>query len=157
MKYSPQKSNKYKGGRRPKPDAEKAVYKVGGFWLTKAEKDIYDNKFKASGLENQSEFFRRIVLRGALKLYYQDSYTEKMYYELLKIEREINSISANYNQAVKHIQSLQHKAGLVLPLEMLQQLTFSLKDKFEQIILLFETFSPSAGRLPQSTENGKSK
>ncbi len=156
MEHTPKKNNKAKGGRKPKPDAEKAIYKVGGFWLTKLEKETYDKKYDASGLNNQTEFFRRMLFGGSLKLYYKDIHSEKIYIELLKIEKEIQKIGANYNQVVKRIHSLHMDTGLFAPINELVELTLEMNNRFDQLLCLFEPLASGSTLPTQSPSTGES-
>lgn len=137
------KNNKAKGGRKPKPILEKVIYKVGGFWLTKAEKDTYDKNFKASGLENHTEFFRRIMFKEPIRMYYQDIHTEKIYAELLKIERVIEEITQNYYQVSKHILTHSSEENLHFLLIRLNELTQIMNDSFQSMLPLFKSFEPN--------------
>lgn len=143
---------KNKGGRKPKKEAEKALYKVGGFRLTLAEKAVYDKMFKASGLENQTEFFRRVFFRGKLKLYYADSNTEKIYVRLLGIEKEINQIGHNYNQVVRRINALSANRLILDSMAELSELSNQINQRLEEIIRLFEQVSTPADKAPAFPE-----
>ncbi|MDO1451302.1 hypothetical protein Q0590_33820, partial [Rhodocytophaga aerolata] len=75
-----------KRGRKEKKAEDKQRYTVGSFKFTKSEKAAYDALYQASGMSNQTDFFRRIVFRGGLKLYYFDKNTELIYDKLGDIQ-----------------------------------------------------------------------
>jgi hypothetical protein len=149
-------NNKRKGGRKPKPDAEKAAFKIGGFWLTRKEKEAYDKKFSASGLNNQTEFFRRILFGGSLKLYYRDIHSEKIYMELLKIEKQIQDIGLSYKQVAEQVHKVSVGAELLSLLERLKLLTLEMENKFIQMLPHFEPFSPQSPLEAEPPANSES-
>ncbi|MDO1451058.1 hypothetical protein Q0590_32590, partial [Rhodocytophaga aerolata] len=80
------KSRKGIGGPKPKPEEQKTKYAVGSFYLTKAEKEVYDRVFEQSGIKNQTQFFRKHFFGGGLKLHYFDKNTELIYDKLGDIQ-----------------------------------------------------------------------
>jgi hypothetical protein len=129
---------KNKGGRKPKKETEKALYKVGGFRLNATEKAIYDKLFQATGLGNHTEFFRKVLFKGKLKLYYTDISTERIYNALLRIEKEIKKNGSNYNQVVKRVHTLSTDEQILQSLSELQNISIQTEHKLREIIRLFD-------------------
>lgn len=55
-------------GRPPKAAQEKASEPVGPYRLTPSEKQQYEKLFKASRLNNQAMFFRKVIFFKYLKI-----------------------------------------------------------------------------------------
>jgi hypothetical protein len=132
---------KKRRGRKALPACRKQSHRVGSFWLTSSEKEEWDKKFKASGLENQGAFFRKVFFDGQVKLYYSDINTKRIYDQLLSLEKEINHIGVNYNQIVKRVNSVPENKILHNSLKELILLAQQIEARMQQVVLLFETHS----------------
>lgn len=132
------KSRKGIGGPKPKPDSQKVRHQVGTFWLTDAEKQIYDRLFEQSGLKNHNVFFKNILFDGRLKLHYSDANTLLIYKELSRIKKEMNAIGTNFNQIATRVNSVGTDTNLFSSLKELNSQQEALEKKLEEIQLQVE-------------------
>lgn len=126
---------KGRGGRRPKPDHERAKHDIH-FRVTDTEQKYFDDLFLKSSYNSKSEMFHDMAFNKTLRI--KDSTGVILATEMQNLIREIKDIGINYNQVVKKVNSLTQAKPVPPELTKLIGLTEKLEEQqneFYKIIL----------------------
>ncbi|GEO05510.1 hypothetical protein AAE02nite_31740 [Adhaeribacter aerolatus] len=126
---------KGRGGRKPKPDHERAKNDIH-FRVTDAELKYFEELFLKSSYNSKSDMFHDMAFNKTLRI--KDSTGVILATEMQNLIREIKDIGTNYNQVVKKVNSLTQAKPVPPELTKLIWLTEKLEEKqneFYKIIL----------------------
>lgn len=128
-----------KRGRKEKKAEDKQRYTIGSFKFTRSEKAAYDALYKASGMGNQTDFFRKVIFEGGLKLYYFDKNTSLIYEKLGDIQNQMEKIGVNFNQVTARINTHASEKNLFSSLNELTMLMRKNEGEIKRILALMES------------------
>jgi len=133
MKEDKSKEKTNKIGR---PPAENPAAHMINFRLNDAEKVLFDQIFRESGIINRSKYIQAILFEREIKVVTIDKATMDYYIRLTNFYHQYQAIGNNYNQTVVVLKKNFGERRALQMLYKLEKATFELVVLSKQIIAL---------------------
>ena len=131
------RTNKHKGGRKPKKDPCIHRYAIS---LNDADNARFLALFEASGMEVKAHFITACIFDKPVKVVKIDKGSMDYYMRLTTFYAQFRAIGVNYNQVTKAIKNNSSEKKALAFLAQLQKATFQLVTINQQILDLTKEF-----------------
>ena len=104
-------------------------------WMNDSEIDQFKRLQGKSTEKYKSSYLRKLALQKPVRVNYRNETAEHFLEEMLPLKKELNTISGNFNKAVKQLNALEKIPEFRLWIRQYNQMHHTLLDKVETIKL----------------------